>query len=86
MRFWQRWRRKKRPRQQEVQRGLREIQKALPEPEEEPVQLSLFDTMGILPVEVKESPVEQELKALDLGNMTPIQALNLLYELQQKCR
>ncbi len=56
------------------------------EPEEEPVQLSLFDTMGILPVEVKESPVEQELKALDLGNMTPIQALNLLYELQQKCR
>ena len=50
------------------------------------MQLSLFDTMGILPVEVKESPVEQELKALDLGNMTPIQALNLLYELQQKCR
>ena len=56
------------------------------DPEEEPVQLSLFDTMGIMPVEVKESPVDQELKAMDLGNMTPIQALNVLYELQQKCR
>ena len=56
------------------------------EQEEEPVQLSLFDTMGIMPVEVKESPVEKELKEMDLGNMTPIQALNTLYELQQKCR
>ena len=46
----------------------------------------LMDQAADLPVEVKESPVEQELKALDLGNMTPIQALNLLYELQQKCR
>ena len=56
------------------------------EQEEEPVQLSLFDTMGIMPVEVKDSPVEKELKEMDLGNMTPIQALNTLYELQQKCR
>ena len=56
------------------------------ESEEEPVQLSLFDTMGIMPVEMKESPVEAELKQADLGNMTPIQALNYLYELQKKCR
>ena len=53
-------------------------------------QLEGFGSLKVevrqLPVEVKESPVEQELKALDLGNMTPIQALNLLYELQQKCR
>lgn len=55
------------------------------EMEEEPVQLSLFDTMGIMPVEMKESPVEAELKQADLGNMTPIQALNYLYELQKKC-
>ncbi len=54
--------------------------------EEEPVQLSLFDAMGILPVEVKESAVENELKNMDIGNMTPIQALNVLYDLQQKCR
>lgn len=53
---------------------------------EEPVQLSLFDTMGIMPVEMKESPVETELKQADLANMTPIQALNYLYELQKKCR
>ena len=55
------------------------------ETEEEPVQLSLFDTMGIMPVEMKESPVEAELKQADLGNMTPIQALNYLYKLQKKC-
>ena len=50
------------------------------------MQLSLFDTMGIMPVEMKESPVETELKQADLANMTPIQALNYLYELQKKCR
>lgn len=53
--------------------------------DEEPVQLSLFDTMGIMPVEMKESQVEAELRQADLGNMTPIQALNYLYELQKKC-
>ncbi len=54
------------------------------EKEEEPVQLSLFDTMGIMPVELKESAVERMLKEADLSNMTPIAALNFLYELQQK--
>ena len=50
------------------------------------MQLSLFDTMGIMPVEIKESAVEQQIKQKDLGNMTPIEALNFLYELQKMCR
>lgn len=54
--------------------------------EDDPVQLTLFDTMGIVPVEIKDSPVEVELKKADLANMTPIQALNFLYDLQAKCR
>ncbi|MBR5047236.1 MAG: DNA mismatch repair protein MutS [Eubacterium sp.] len=53
------------------------------EKETEPVQLSLFDTMNILPVEQGESQVEQSLREADLSNMTPIQALNFLYELQK---
>ncbi|MBR0410123.1 MAG: DNA mismatch repair protein MutS [Eubacterium sp.] len=56
------------------------------ESEEEPVQLSLFESMGIMPVEIKDSPVEEEIKKADLSNMTPIMALNLLYDLQSKCR
>ena len=56
------------------------------ESEKDPVQLNLFESMGIMPIEYKESPVETELKKADLANMTPIQALNLLYELQGKCR
>lgn len=54
--------------------------------ENDPVQLTLFESMGIMPIEYKDSPVEEELKKADLANMTPIQALNLLYELQGKCR
>ena len=54
--------------------------------EGEPVQLSLFDTIGMVAEAPRESEVEQELKAADLSNTTPIQALNLLYELQKKCR
>ena len=54
------------------------------EKKNEPVQLSLFETMGILPVERKESQVEKTLKEADLSNMTPIQALNLLYDLQKQ--
>ena len=50
----------------------------------EPVQLSLFDSMNILPVEQGESEVERSLKEADLSNMTPIQALNFLFELQKK--
>jgi len=54
--------------------------------QDEPVQLSLFDSLGIMPVEMRQSPVEEAVKAADLSNMTPIQALNLLYELKDKCR
>lgn len=54
------------------------------ETEAAPVQLSLFDTLGVMPVEYKESEVEKVIKEADLSNMTPMQALNLLYELQQK--
>ncbi len=59
-----------------------------PKVQPEPTQLSLFDSMGVMSVEMKEkeSLVEKKLKNADLSNMTPIQALNLLYELQQDCR
>ncbi len=42
-------------------------------------QLSLFG-------EAAPSPVVQRLKELDLGNLTPIDALNLLYELQKEAK
>ena len=42
-------------------------------------QMSLFDT-------VKDDDVVNELKELDLGNLTPIEALNTLYQLQNKLK
>lgn len=42
-------------------------------------QMSLFDT-------VKDDDVLEELKNLDLGNMTPIDALNTIYRLQNKLK
>ena len=39
--------------------------------------MSLFDT-------VKEDDIPEELKSLDLGSMTPIDALNTLYRMQTK--
>ena len=42
-------------------------------------QMSLFDT-------VKDDDILEELKNVDLGNMTPIDALNKLYELQNKIK
>ena len=42
-------------------------------------QMSLFDT-------VKDDDIIEELKNVDLGNMTPIDALNKLYELQNKIK
>ena len=42
-------------------------------------QMSLFDT-------VKDDDVLKELKELDLGNLTPIEALNTLYQLQNKLK
>ncbi len=42
-------------------------------------QMSLFDT-------VKDDDIIQELTELDLGNLTPIDALNKLYQLQNKIK
>ena len=42
-------------------------------------QLSLFDT-------VKDDDIIRELGELELGNMTPIDALNTLYRLQTKLK
>ena len=41
--------------------------------------MSLFDT-------VKDDDVLEELKNLDVGNMTPIDALNTIYRLQNKLK
>ncbi len=51
----------------------------------EPVQLSLFDTMGMVAEQPKKSEVEETLKQLDLNNMTPMEAMNQLFALQKKC-
>ena len=40
-------------------------------------QMSLFDT-------VRDEDVLKELKELDLGNLTPLDAINTLYRLQNK--
>jgi len=41
--------------------------------------MSLFDT-------VKDDDVIKEIKELDLANLTPIDALNTLYQLQNKLK
>ena len=59
------------------------------EPSEQPAQLSFFDE----PAEpkrhepsTKEKRVLEKIKDLDLLNVTPLQAINLLYELQKKVK
>ena len=42
-------------------------------------QMSLFDT-------VKDDDVIDEIKSLDISNLTPIEALNTLYQLQNKLK
>ena len=42
-------------------------------------QMSLFDT-------VKDDDIIEEIKGLDMGNMTPIEAMNTLYNLQNKIK
>lgn len=42
-------------------------------------QMSLFDT-------VKDDDIIEELRNIDVGNLTPIEALNKLYELQNKVK
>ena len=54
--------------------------KPVPKPDDvEMSQLTLFDT-------VREDDIIEELKNLELGNMTPIDALNTLYRLQTKLK
>lgn len=54
--------------------------KAVPKPDEVDLQqMSLFDT-------VKDNDIIKELGDLELGNMTPIDALNTLYRLQTKLK
>ncbi len=42
-------------------------------------QISLFDT-------VKDDDIIDELQSIDIGNMTPLDALNKLYQLQNKVK
>lgn len=42
-------------------------------------QMSLFDT-------VQDNDIIEELKYLDIGNLTPMEALNILYNLQNKIK
>ena len=42
-------------------------------------QMSLFDT-------AKDDDIVDEINSLDIGNMTPIDALNTLYKLQNKIK
>ena len=42
-------------------------------------QISLFDT-------VNDSDILKELESIDIGNMTPVDALNALYRLQNKIK
>ncbi len=42
-------------------------------------QMSLFDT-------VKDDDILKELKEIDVGNLTPIDALNTIYRLQNKLK
>ena len=42
-------------------------------------QNSLFDT-------VKDDDIIDELRSIDIGNMTPLDALNKLYQLQNKVK
>lgn len=54
--------------------------KAVPKPDDvDLAQMSLFDT-------VKDDDIIKELMELELGNMTPIDALNTLYRLQTKVK
>ena len=42
-------------------------------------QISLFDT-------VKDDDIIDELRSIDIGNMTPLDALNKLYQLQNEVK
>jgi len=62
----------------------RNILKTLEEKYEKPVQQWLFSVEVEPKVIEKKSEVEEELKNLDLNNLTPMEALNKLFELRKK--
>lgn len=62
----------------------RKILKTLEEKYEKPVQQWLFSVEVEPKVIEKKSEVEEELKNLDLNNLTPMEALNKLFELRKK--
>lgn len=68
-------------RTREIAEGsVRSGHKPVPKPDDvEMSQLTLFDT-------VREDDIIDELKNLELGNMTPIDALNTLYRIQTKLK
>lgn len=49
------------------------------EDELEVKQMTLFDTLN-------DDSIITDIKELDIGNMTPIDALNMLYKLQNKIK
>ncbi len=59
--------------------GIHSRKKQTKPDELEMSQMSLFDT-------VRDEDIANEIKELDLGNMTPIDALNTLYKLQNKVK
>ena len=63
----------------DTQKELRNKKKKERLDEVDLTQMSLFDT-------VKDDDILEELKTIDVGNLTPIEALNKLYELQNKIK
>ena len=63
----------------ERERTAKKRQKAKKYDEVDIAQMSLFDT-------VKDDDVLEELKNIDVGNLTPIDALNTIYRLQNKLK
>ncbi|MBI4328248.1 MAG: DNA mismatch repair protein MutS [Chloroflexi bacterium] len=51
-----------------------------------PASTAQAPLFALIPQPLVPSPVEEELRALDLDGMTPIEALTRLYELQKKAR
>lgn len=59
------------------------------ESQEDPTQISLFDlgyTIPELKKESKNETIVNKIKSIDLSRMTPIEALNILYELQMESK
>ena len=63
----------------EIDRGKGEKKKSVRYDEVDLEQISLFDT-------VTDEDVIQELKEIDVSNLTPVDALNTLYRLQNRLK